>query len=260
MKHAALLAFFALFLLSAPARAAEDDGVVGTVQEIEGLATVNGAAAVVDAPVHAHDILSTGAGSRLFVLLIDDTELTLSENAKMSVDEYVFDDKDASSNKARYSILQGAFLYVSGLIAHKENPDVEIETPVGAIGIRGTKFWGGDIDDGYGVLVTEGKVNLRTAGGAQEIGPGLGVHIKDRAAPVETPHTWGEGRTKRAVATVFLKRQELVQKRIALMKARHDRMRARYSRWLEKHRAGGGQGVRPDGQRRGLFRHRKKAD
>lgn len=241
-KRLAALLFLAALLLPVSAHA-EDNAVVGTVQEVEGTATVAGAPAAVGTPVHAHDALETGPDARLFVLLIDDTELTLSQNAKMKVDEYVFDDTDTADNKARYTVLQGAFLYASGLIAHKDNPDVEVSTPGGTIGIRGTKFWGGDIDKAYGILVTEGQVSVRNWGGAQVVDAGQGVELRDglRGAP-EKPHAWKQPKIDRAVATVTLKDPGLAA-RIAAMRGRQLEMRAKYRAFIKKHR--------PHGHKRG---------
>jgi len=74
------------------------------------------------------------------VLLADGTTLTLSENSKLTVDNYVFDWSNHNNDKASYNYLQGAFQYVSGLIAKKPDPDVRVETAYGQIGIRGTRF------------------------------------------------------------------------------------------------------------------------
>ena len=47
-------------------------------------------------------------------------------------------------------VVKGAFLYVGGRIEGVNGAKVQIHTPVGAIGLRGTTVWGGPIDNGYG--------------------------------------------------------------------------------------------------------------
>src|SRR4051812_15850115 len=127
-----LVVFALAFLfLPLPAFAAGDDGIVGTILEVEGSGTVttqDGRAvpAAIDTPVHLHDTVQTEAQSRIFIQFIDETELTLSENAKATIDSYVFDAADNSGNKASYTIMQGAFQYVSGMIGHKPDPDVHV--------------------------------------------------------------------------------------------------------------------------------------
>ncbi|HVN94542.1 MAG TPA: FecR family protein [Terracidiphilus sp.] len=117
----------------------------GTVKKTEGTATVIRAGTTTPIPLHPgdtidqNDTIETGAGSRTFVQFNDDTQLTIGENAKIKIDEYVYD-PNGTKNAASYRFLEGAFEYVSGLIAKKNPPSENIETPVGCICIRGTKL------------------------------------------------------------------------------------------------------------------------
>jgi hypothetical protein len=86
-----------------------------------------------------NDTIQTGPGGKASLLFDDNTELTLGENTKLKVDDYVYD-PDGNSNKASYRFLEGAFQYVSGLLEKKNPADVRIDTPVDGIGIRGTEF------------------------------------------------------------------------------------------------------------------------
>jgi hypothetical protein len=86
------------------------------------------------------DIISTDKDSKALLLFADDTQITLAENAKFTIDEYVYNPADSDANAASYSWMDGAFRYVSGLIAKKPDPDVSIKTAYGNIGIRGTEF------------------------------------------------------------------------------------------------------------------------
>ena len=46
---------------------------------------------VVGTPVHMKDELRTGAQGRIQVIFMDDTELTLGENASVGIDRYAYD-------------------------------------------------------------------------------------------------------------------------------------------------------------------------
>lgn len=203
---------------AAPATVSEE-AVVGTVMEAEGAVNL----IVPNAPprtlkvndvVHMNDVIETGLSARAFILLIDDTELTLGENAQLTIDEYVFDEEDTAANKGRYSILRGAFLYTSGLVAKKENPDVEINTPYGAIGIRGTSFWGGDIDGEYGVLVTEGRVSVQTERGRIYVDKGQGTSLRAKTSIPARAAVWSEEKVGRAVKTIALQDANGVRQRV----------------------------------------------
>lgn len=245
---------FAMASLSLPASAQED--VIGAILEVEGTVRVARAdggvvPAEIDMPLYLEDTIETGPQSRVFLLLSDNTEFTLSENARFRVDAFVFDGEGAMGNRGDYSVLQGAFLYVSGLIAKKENPDVRVNTPVGNIGIRGTTFWGGEIDGSYGILVNEGRVRVRNEAGEVTLASGEGTSIRGRRAVPDAPKRWGEDKIRRATATVFLKRMQDVRARVekkrAQFKARHGRLRQK----LQDLR-GAGPGESP------LFRNRNK--
>lgn len=188
MIRQAILCALALFVLfAAPAARADTSGanaVIGTVLEVQGQVTVTDAtgsrAAALNSDIHMNDVVTTGPASHVYILLIDNTQWTLAENSKFRVDDFVFDQNDKADNMARYSVLQGAFNYVSGLVAKKANPDVNIATPVGSIGIRGTDFWGGPIDGQYGVMVNEGRVDLTTQAGAVSVAQGQGTTVANR--------------------------------------------------------------------------------
>lgn len=226
---------------------AEDGGIIGTIQEVEGVVTVTSSGgakvpAAVDTPVHGHDTIMTGPASRAFVLLIDNTELTLSENTTLRLDDYVYDNEDTTENKGVYSILQGTFLYVSGLVAKKENPDVTVNTPYGAIGIRGTEFWGGDIDGVYGILVNDGRVSVRNESGTVALAKGEGTTLRSRREAPLRGMRWGDEKIQRAVASVSLKNRAQVRQRIQqkqewyrTLRAEHkERLRAKRGKLREK--------------------------
>ncbi len=155
---------------------------IGKVAAIEGEAFIvslngNKRALKADEPIFFNAAIETGAGSRLMVLFIDDTTVTLGERAELVIDEFVFDPYESQENKGRFSVAKGAFYWVSGMIGKREEPDVLITTGIGTVGIRGTQFWGGMLDQSYGLLVTDGKVNFRGNFGSLDVPAGKGVFI-----------------------------------------------------------------------------------
>lgn len=84
----------------------EDKAQIGTIIEIEGTGTLLSAdagsynkslmsvelsAEKFNLPVYMNDTIETGADSKAHILFIDDTEITLGENASLTIDEYIFD-------------------------------------------------------------------------------------------------------------------------------------------------------------------------
>ncbi len=83
------------------------------------------------------DVLQTGPDGTLEVEFEDGSKLKLSANARMVVDDLVYD-PGADQGSALFSLVQGTFGFESGEIA-KTGPDaIQIRTPVATIGIRGT--------------------------------------------------------------------------------------------------------------------------
>ena len=105
------------------------------------------------------DIISTGKGAEVFMRFTDQMEFRLGEEARLAIDQYLYD--DVSSNGIQVlSIIAGAFSYASGLIAGASPASVRLQTPQGVIGIRGTKILGEVGDGKLSVTVLEGKVAL----------------------------------------------------------------------------------------------------
>ena len=177
---------------------------VGAVDKAQGRAEAVQAGATrtlaVESPVLFRDRLRTGADARLQAKLADGTELTLGENGRMTVDEFVYD-PSAPGGKLALSVPTGAFLFVGGKVEGPTCGNVSIKTPVGTLGVRGTTVWGGRIDGGFGVLVLKGEVVVTTPKGRVTLRDGQGTMVYAAKRPTAAA-PWPEDRVKRAVATI----------------------------------------------------------
>ncbi|MDE2336578.1 MAG: FecR domain-containing protein, partial [Alphaproteobacteria bacterium] len=242
-----------LCLLAAPARAeaqivqppvpqetAAKDGRIGTVLDVEGSAAITPvggmpAAVTVNMPVYLNDIVQTGADARVFILFIDNTNVVLSANALLKIDKYVYDpDDDTSANNNAAYTIEGAFEYVSGLIGHRANPDVQVNTPVGSIGIRGTDFWGGPADGQYDVVVAEGQVSLKTDGGEQLVNKGEGTSVLNRFSRPAPAAVWSAARLNRLAATVRLAHYADALRRMQAIQSRQPEFRQTYGAYVRR--------------------------
>lgn len=192
-------------LMTAAACGADERPRVGGVAKLEREATATYEAdtrqlTVKDA-VYFQDLLETAERARLAVTLEDGTMLTLGEKASLRVDEFVYD-PDGRTGSLSLSVLEGAFLFVGGETEDSEESDVEINTSVGTLGVRGTTVWGGRIDDAYGVLVAEGAVTVRNAAGQVDLGPGEGTMIDAMDTAPSAPKVWPREKVQRALQTI----------------------------------------------------------
>ena len=163
------LIIIALVLASALAcKQAAAQEAIGSVSRIQGeaSATRSGVTRTLgfNAPVILNETVSTGPAARLEVIFKDNTRLTLGENARLTLNRYVYNPL-AGRGTIRFRIA-GAFRFVSGQLSKLARSDVSVRTPVATIGIRGTEFWGGPIEGKYGVLLLGGEIVVSNKAGS----------------------------------------------------------------------------------------------
>ena len=173
LRLTAILALFASLTTSRPALAqnAPDHNPIGKVMSVAGTVTVEHATAVaVQASlstepttlknadlVYRGDVVQTGRDGKVGITFLDGTAFNMSQNARMVLDEFVYDPK-GKSNSSLISLTKGTFTIVAGSIA--KTGDMKVETPVATMGIRGTTPHVEISEDGtvrFATLVEEGQ-------------------------------------------------------------------------------------------------------
>lgn len=182
-----------IVLQAGPVQAAN---AIGTIVDISGSAMVTHAG---EKESHAlkrkdaialKDTIETTKGSRVKILFIDDTQFTLAEKTRLVIDEYVFDPENSAGNKESYSILAGAFQYVSGLVARKKDPVADINTSYGTIGIRGTRLMSAMKGSQRWIFLKDGNITVASKGGMVKLNPGEGTIMRNRETAPDKPHKW----------------------------------------------------------------------
>jgi VCBS repeat-containing protein len=122
---------------AAPAASAAK--VVGHVVKMTGSASIvrNGVTIAVNNGdvVYQNDVVQTGSGSTLGLVMIDGTTFNLSANARLMLNDLTYD-ANSTSNTALFTMVQGAAHFVAGQVA--KTGDMKVGTPVATMGIRGT--------------------------------------------------------------------------------------------------------------------------
>jgi hypothetical protein len=116
--------------------------------------------------VHLGDVVQTGADGRVGINFTDGTSFKLSSNARMALNEFVYD-PNGKSNSTLFNLTKGTFTFVAGNIA--KTGDMKIDTPVATMGVRGTTPHVEISDDGtvkFSTLIEEGKSKLTKKPGA----------------------------------------------------------------------------------------------
>ncbi len=129
------------FATGLPARAA--DQIVGSIKTAQGGAVVQRGSQNIPATQGMHlllnDVLQTSADGRLGAILLDGTGIGLGPNTELKIDRFVFEPSDGKFGLL-LQLARGVMAYFSGRIARFAPGSVSIETPVGVLGLRGTKL------------------------------------------------------------------------------------------------------------------------
>jgi hypothetical protein len=107
--------------------------------------------------VYQGDAVATGADGKVGINFTDGTSFNLSNNARMVLNEFVYD-PNSTSNSSLINLTKGTFTFVAGKVA--KTGDMKIDTPVATMGVRGTTPRVEISDDGtvrFSTLIEEGK-------------------------------------------------------------------------------------------------------
>lgn len=104
------------------------------------------------------DIVNTGDNSKALLLFNDKTSISIGKNSEFSIEDYLYDDKVASNNKANFKFNVGVFRTITGAIGKLNKEKFKIKTKSASIGIRGTVFLVEMKQDTLRVGVEDGRV------------------------------------------------------------------------------------------------------
>src|SRR5262249_53895254 len=103
------------------------------------------------------DVVQTGADGNVGITFTDGTAFNLSSNARMELNEFVYD-PNGKSNSTLFSLSKGTFTFIAGKVA--KTGEMKIDTPVATMGIRGTTPHVEISDDGvvrFSTLIEENE-------------------------------------------------------------------------------------------------------
>ncbi|WP_271573210.1 FecR family protein, partial [Bradyrhizobium sp. CCBAU 11361] len=127
--------------------------VIGHVTKLIGSATAirNGVSIILNSGdnVQKGDVVQAGSDSSLGITFIDGTVFGLSSNARMMLNEMVYD-PNGSLNSSLLTLIAGTITFVAGETA--KHGDMKVDTPTAVLGIRGTAVL---VEIGFEVTVTD---------------------------------------------------------------------------------------------------------
>ena len=149
---------------------------IGKVTEQKGSASITREKSVIDAKkdssIDSMDTIETGRGE-VGISFDDDTQVKVTDNSKLVIDDFVYDPKNKSVGKLALKCAIGTVRYASGNIAHDNNKNVAINTPTATIAVRGTAFTMTVDEIGQSMVIllpnldgSVGEIEVRTAMGS----------------------------------------------------------------------------------------------
>jgi hypothetical protein len=144
------------------ARAAD----AGKIIFVAGKAEVAGRPAVDGAPVQEGQMLSTGGDGFLYIKTIDSGLFILRPNTQARIATYQVDDKNPANTRVKFELLSGVARSKSGNAVKQARQNFRFNTPVAAIGVRGTDFTVFTDNDTSRVAVISGAIVMSGFGAA----------------------------------------------------------------------------------------------
>lgn len=175
-----VLATFAM-LCAVPALAAE----AGKIIFVAGAAQVAGKPALLNAAVQEGDLLTTGAAGYIYIKTVDNGMFILRPNTEARIASYHIDAANPANTRIKLELLHGVARSQSGEAVKLARQNFRFNTPVAAIGVRGTDFTVFTDQEVSRVAVLSGGITMSGFGGGcrpEGSGPCEGAMARELSA------------------------------------------------------------------------------
>lgn len=139
LRQASKLLAIILLILSVPAYAN-----IGSITEAKGAGSIKRAAKTTPAArgstIQKNDTVSTNSQGRFKIVFVDSTNVNITENSRLVIDDFVYDGGNKSKGRLGLKLALGTARYTSGGIAKGNPRGVGVKTPTATIAVRGTDF------------------------------------------------------------------------------------------------------------------------
>ena len=158
---------FGLLAAGAFAPALALAAAVGQVTFAAGDARLEGGGALAKgAEVEVGQTILTGAGGHVHIRFVDDAFVAVRPNSQLSIDDYHFDVGNSAANRVKFTLRAGTGRLITGKAGQANKQGFRLNTPMAAIGVRGTDFVAQVQGDVTRVTVQQGAIVMTPFGGA----------------------------------------------------------------------------------------------
>jgi hypothetical protein len=161
-------------------------------------------------PVKLHDevlfkdVIQTQDESRARALFQDDSMLTVGENSRVEIDEYIYN-PDVNVRRAIVKLMQGQVRALVSKVFKANGSKFEVHTPSAVAAARGTYFtvWVENGQSGIINIGEKGRVDFTSGGMTVAVDPGyFSIAHEGQAPSVPLPHPLGLKDNDQSEATV----------------------------------------------------------
>lgn len=135
---------------------------IGRIVSFSGEATILRNSKTIDVDKNSvfqkDDILNTKDNTKLQILFLDNTIISVGQNSTLQISEYLFEEKNT---KADFIMTKGVFRTITGEIGKIAPQNFKLETKSASIGIRGTQIITDIKDNDEKIFCTEGQIEVK---------------------------------------------------------------------------------------------------
>ncbi len=135
---------------------------IGVISSFKGSVQIQRASqnikATLGLQIQKNDIINTRENSNTIIKFKDNTIITIGKNSTLSIEEYIYDNKNTINSKTKFNFLKGTFKSVTGIIGKIHPEKFKLLTKTATLGIRGTTI----IANQEIVACTSGEISVST--------------------------------------------------------------------------------------------------
>lgn len=123
----------------------------------------------------------TGSSGHVHIRFIDQAFVSVRPDTQLSVDEYLWDQAAPQNNRVKFSLFQGTSRLITGQAGQANKAGFRLNTPVAAIGVRGTDFVVNVTSEATKVTVQQGAIVMSPFGdncSLEALGPCGGLYAR----------------------------------------------------------------------------------
>jgi len=129
--------------------------------------------------VEKSDTISTKKNSNVIIKFNDKTIITVGKNSTLTIEEYLFDEKNSANSQTQFNFLKGTFKSVTGTIGHINPDKFRLKTKTANIGIRGTVTLGNQ----KLIACTKGSISVKSKSKSVILNAGEYIDVSEDKAP-----------------------------------------------------------------------------